>query len=224
MSSRSTPSQTPRGSFNIARQGHTPGTPQRLSIDEPPDVKNAIRELIKTTEWPSKASKAQQSLLQAINNGANIPATTAQLPAGEKEAVEEFIKALAPVHERLKEASTKYGKKHTRKRDKVKNLFGGSADNDNCIRALQDCQAAVEAAGDQLQDFYKTQPTGACLPNVPSGGQANQVKSDSQLSNALTTARAIFTAVEAFSGPIPVVGQYVGGAAKLGLAIVDMWK
>lgn len=56
----SSPSQTPQGSFNIARPGNTPlstpGTPQRLSIDEPPDVKNAIIELVKvnpsTHEWP----------------------------------------------------------------------------------------------------------------------------------------------------------------------------
>lgn len=225
MNNQSTLSRTPRGSFNIARQGNTPlsaqGTPQPLSIDEPPDVKNAIIELVKNTVWPSKSSKAQQSLLRAINNAVDIPATTAQLPAGEKEAMEGYIRALGQVHERLKEASTKHGRKQSRKRDKLKGLFRGSKGDDNCVRTLQDCQAAVEAAGDRLKT---TQPTAASSQNVLSSGQANHAKGDSQLSQALTTAKAIFTAVEAFSGPIPVAGQYIGGAAKLGLAIVDMWK
>lgn len=48
--------------------------------------------LLQNTGWPSKAAKAQQSLLQAINNVPDIRATTAQLPAGEKDAVEEFTK------------------------------------------------------------------------------------------------------------------------------------
>ncbi|KAG9021895.1 hypothetical protein FS837_006879, partial [Tulasnella sp. UAMH 9824] len=177
MSTPSTLNRTPRGSFSIARPGNillsTRGTPQPLDLDEPPDVKNAIIQLVKNTVWPSKASKAQQSLLRTINNVAEIPATTAQLPTGQKEAVEEFIKALGQVHERLKEASTKYGRKQSRKRDKLKEFFGGSADDDNCIRALQDCQAAVEAAGDRLQT---TQPTTASSRNVLSSGQANQVK------------------------------------------------
>ncbi|KAG8923574.1 hypothetical protein FRC01_012597, partial [Tulasnella sp. 417] len=244
----STPSQTPRGLSNITGPEHTPlstpGASRRPSVDEPPDVKSIIINLIKNTRWPSNASTAQQSLLRTVNNAAHTPEATTQLPPGAKEAMEEFINALGRVRDRLEEASTKYGKKDSRKRDKIKKMFSGSTHDDDCIRALQECQRTIEAAGDRFrersqpsgehlansapQSPHTTQPTGdaASTQNVPSSGRANKPegKGDSRLSKALTTAKVIFTAVEAFSAPIPVAGQYIGGAAKLGLAIVDMWK
>ncbi|KAG8907072.1 hypothetical protein FRC01_007828, partial [Tulasnella sp. 417] len=246
MNTQSTPSQTPRGSSNILGRGNTPlstpGASQRPSIDEPPDIKSAILTLIENTRWPSKASAAQQNLLRTVKNAADTPEATTQLPPGEKDAMDEYIEALRRVHDRLKDASTKYGKKDLRKRDKIKKMLRGSAPDGDCIRDLKECQSAIEAAGDRLRERSQavgdqgassasqspdaTRPTQVSTQNVPASSQANQpeVKGNSQLSQALTTAKAIFTAVEAFSGPIPIAGQYIGGAAKLGLAIVDMWK
>ncbi|KAG8910204.1 hypothetical protein FRC01_006469, partial [Tulasnella sp. 417] len=246
MNTQSTPSQTPRESLNIPGRGNnplsTPGASQRPSIDEPPDIKSAILNLIENTRWPSKASAAQQNLLRTVKNAADTPEATTQLPPGEKDAMDEFIEALGRVRDRLKDVSTKYGKKDLRKRDKLKKMLRGSPPDGDCIRDLKECQSAIEAAGDRLRERSQavgeqetnsasqssdaTQATQASTQNIPSSGQANQpeVKGNSQLSQALTTAKAIFTAVEAFSGPIPIAGQYIGGAAKLGLAIVDMWK
>ncbi|KAG8899239.1 hypothetical protein FRC01_010613, partial [Tulasnella sp. 417] len=211
MNTQSTPSQTPGESLNIPGRGNnplsTPGASQRPSIDEPPDIKSAILNLIENTRWPSKASAAQQNLLRTVKNAADTPEATTQLPPAEKDAVDEFIEALGRVRDRLKDVSTKYGKKDLRKRDKIKKILRGSAPDGDCIRDLKECQSAIEAAGDRLRERSQgtnsasqspdaTQPTQASTQNVPSSSQANQpeVKSNPQRGQALTTAKAILTA------------------------------
>lgn len=56
------------------------------------------------------------------------------------------------------------------------------------------------------------------LPSIAKDGKDRSSISE----EALTIARKTFKSVEIGSGAIPVVGSYVGAAAKVGLAFVDM--
>ncbi|KAG8973822.1 hypothetical protein FRC05_008241 [Tulasnella sp. 425] len=153
MNSQSTLSRTPRESLDITRQrntaGSTPGVLQPLGIyDRFTDAKTAIISLIKNTAWTSKSSKAQKSLLETVSNLANIPENTAE--AGEMRAMEDFMKTLEDVRESLKAASTKYGAKDSRKRDKAKKLWANLG-GDGGIQVLETCRTNIETAMNRLQ-------------------------------------------------------------------------
>ncbi|KIO31771.1 hypothetical protein M407DRAFT_19280 [Tulasnella calospora MUT 4182] len=229
MNAQSTLGRNPRGSLGVTGQRHTTvsasGAPQPPGIDDRfADAKSAIIDIIKNTTWTSNSSEAKENLLQTVDNLENLPEDKAHLSAGEKEALDEYIGALEDVRGKLKEASETYGRKDSKKRDKIFKHSLAHLDRTGGIQVLETCRTIIETALKRLQNHHGTQPTAASTQTAPSSGQKNHAKADSRLSQGLTTARAIFTALEAFSGPIPIVGQYVGGTAKLGLAIIDMWK
>ncbi|KAG9050057.1 hypothetical protein FS837_007810 [Tulasnella sp. UAMH 9824] len=59
-------------------------------------------------------------------------------------------------------------------------------------------------------------------PAQSSGAPADQKPANSHRREWLGLVRKTFSGVEAVSGTIPVVGSYVGAAAKVGMAFVDM--
>ncbi|KAG9037175.1 hypothetical protein FS837_001479, partial [Tulasnella sp. UAMH 9824] len=229
MSSRSTLSGTPRASADITRQRNTgastSGAPaQPLGIyDRFTGARNAIKDLIEHTAWTSNCSSAKQSLLQTVNTMADIPENIAQLSAGETVAAEDYMGALERVLGRLNAASAKYGRKGAGKRDKLKHSFA-HLDRFGGNDVLNACRTEIEAAVKAFLDRHETQPTDASPQNVPSNSRGNKAKGKSSLSTKLTIAKTTFNTVEAVSGTIPVVGTYIGAAAKVGAMIVDMWK
>ncbi|KAG8947866.1 hypothetical protein FRC04_010224 [Tulasnella sp. 424] len=162
MNSQSILSGTPQESLDITRQRNaaesTTGAQPLGIYDRLTDAKTAIIDLIKNTAWTSNSSKAQQSLLQTVDSLANIPENTAQLSAGEAAAMEELMRTVEDVRERLKEASTKYGTKDARKRDMVKNIWA-HLDRDGGIQVLEACRTNIEAAVNRLPKIYEPLPT-----------------------------------------------------------------
>ncbi|KAG8922247.1 hypothetical protein FRC01_014278, partial [Tulasnella sp. 417] len=73
-----------------------------------------------------------------------------------------------------------------------------------------------EAGADQTQPAG-AQPQQTAAPNVPGNRPKNSRRQD-----YLNVASKVFTSVEAVSGLIPIVGDYLGAAAKVGSTCVEM--
>ncbi|KAG8914235.1 hypothetical protein FRC00_000327 [Tulasnella sp. 408] len=220
-------SLTPRASADTTRQRYTgpSGAPaQHLGIYERfAGARVAMRDLIENTAWTSNSLLAQQSLLQTVNTMAAIPDNIVKLSSGEKAAVEGYILVLEHVLQRLTAASVKYGRNDARKRDKVISSWA-HLDRTGGIQVLDTCQAEIETAAERFLNFHETRLNNAPPQKVQSSSQYGQAKSKSGLSTKLVIAKTTFNTVEAVSGAIPLVGTYIGAAAKVGSMIVDMWK
>ncbi|KAG8891894.1 hypothetical protein FRC01_014458, partial [Tulasnella sp. 417] len=215
MNSQSTFSRTPHGAL------------QTLGIyDRFTNAKTAIIDLIKNTAWTSNSLEAQQSLLQTISGMADIPENAAQLSDDEKPALEAYIATLEQVRRRLEEASAKYGKENEGKRDKFKHSWA-HLDRSGGIQILNASQTDIKAAINRFLNRHEERASDVHVvstQNVPSSTQDSQVNDKSSLSDKLAIAKTTFDVVETVSGTIPLIGTYIGTAAKLGSSMVEMWQ
>ncbi|KAG9038748.1 hypothetical protein FS837_001166 [Tulasnella sp. UAMH 9824] len=231
MNNQSTPDDASPGLLDPMRQGNaTLSTPVTAAAVQPTeihnrfaDVKSAIIDLIKNTAWTSNSSKTQQRLLQAVDNLENVPENTAHLSAGENTVMDDYMRALEHVRGRLEEASAKYGGRNAGKRDKFKHSWA-HLDRSGGVQVLEACRSEVDAAVNRLRSHLKIQPAEGPTQNAPSSSPSTQAKAKSNLSSNLKIAQTTFNTVETVSGTIPLIGTYVGAAAKLGSTIVDMWQ
>ncbi|KAG9043715.1 hypothetical protein FS837_009221 [Tulasnella sp. UAMH 9824] len=165
MNNQSTPDDASQESLDPMRQRKaTLSTPVVAAAVQPTeiqnrlsDVKSAIIDLIKNTAWTSNSSKAQQSLLQAVDNLEDIPENTAQLSAGENTAMEDYMRSLEHVRGRLEEASAKYGGRNAGKRDKFKHSWA-HLDRSGGVQVLEACRTDIDTAVNRLRSHHKAQP------------------------------------------------------------------
>ncbi|KAG8931392.1 hypothetical protein FRC01_001392 [Tulasnella sp. 417] len=117
-----------------------PGISERFA-----DAKSAILDLIEGTAWTSNSSKAQQSLLLSVNGLEDIPDDAAQILAEDMADIEEYMGALERVRGTLGEASKKYGRKDSRRRDIFKHTLG-HLDRTGGAQVLEACRTEIEVA------------------------------------------------------------------------------
>ncbi|KAG8927684.1 hypothetical protein FRC01_007081 [Tulasnella sp. 417] len=94
------------------------------------------------------------------------------------------------------------------------------ANNSGALQApasiISSSPSQPEAAADQ------TQPTATPPQQIPSSNVPQNRPTNNRRQDYLNVANKIFTTVEAVSGLIPIVGGYVGAAAKVGSTCVEM--
>ncbi|KAG8948884.1 hypothetical protein FRC04_009222 [Tulasnella sp. 424] len=177
------------------------------------------------TNWPPESEDAAQNLQRTINNLPNLPQDVAPI----KDTVERFIHVLEAVYSTLKKASETYGKKERGFRDMIK--YGvASLRRSKCTDILETGREDIENISTTLraktveETLVSEHPTcqQALIRALPSNLPKDQETLNQVRAGALTVARRTFQAVEVVSGAIPVVGSYVGGVAKVGLAFVNM--
>ncbi|KAG8940544.1 hypothetical protein FRC00_012963, partial [Tulasnella sp. 408] len=195
------------------------------------------------TEWPAESRAAAQGLLDTINACPDVPKNISSGMGKLADAVENTHRVLGGVHTKLKKAAEKYGIKERGLRDELKyraSSFRKSKCPDTLQACLEEVRAALttlrvsldeevakdaadegsEAAPEiqsvpQMSSPASSQMTPAAQTTVPSlqtlddQGEPNLIRG-----NALNVARKTFKTVEIASGIIPVVGNYVGAAAK----------
>ncbi|KAG8973471.1 hypothetical protein FRC05_008745 [Tulasnella sp. 425] len=111
------------------------------------DARNGVLSILKGTNWPRKARRDVQDLIQMVETKLNpdhIPTDDTQMPEDLRDAIEKLHMELERVHEKLKGESTKYDTTMKRLLRKLKKLFSRMNRSD-CIDVLKQCQEDVDA-------------------------------------------------------------------------------
>ncbi|KAG8926216.1 hypothetical protein FRC01_009204, partial [Tulasnella sp. 417] len=208
-------------------------------------TKSAISTLLKETKWPRESEDTAQDLLQIIDK---IP----ELPAGitpVKDAIEQSLQILEAVHTTVKTASEKYGTRERGFRDGIRFNIS-SLRPSKCTDTLQTCREDFERVSAMLSSWLcslkvadPTSPGNLGGSEVPGdsaigsdplagqgvsvGGSSADPPQDQEIRSpirdrVIIAARKTFKTVETVSGAIPAVGDFIGVAAKVGLAFVNM--
>ncbi|KAG8946352.1 hypothetical protein FRC04_011898, partial [Tulasnella sp. 424] len=227
MISGSNSSRAPAKSPDIDSGQDTAGTTSNVPPamnDRVASARSVILTLIKSlqnTAWTGNSTKAAQGLQQTINTLPNIPADASDTSTEVKKAIEELVGVLRDVQAKLEEESSKYGEKNKGFRHKMKHL-PAHFDRDGGIRTMGICRNNIKSAVDRLQIHQNTaSPEALSQHPKPSVGDV-QAQDKSKRDERLSIAKTTFDLVEKISGVIPIVGTYVGSAAKVGSTIVDM--
>ncbi|KAG9012154.1 hypothetical protein FRB90_006872, partial [Tulasnella sp. 427] len=207
-------------------------------------MRKDVIKLIGDIAWTGNSKKAAQDLQHAVEDLPVLPDDAAQSSTKLQEALANLSKALVRVRARLEEASRKYGIKDKGIRHRIEHL-AAHADRQGGIQLMESCRDDVRGAMDQLKAALENgNPEGtygdahvwiagedlACAAvditsTAPVQAQHQPPVDQNESSNraiALSTAKIVFNAVETGSEMIPIVGQYLGGAAKVGSTIIEM--
>ncbi|KAG8911387.1 hypothetical protein FRC00_006601, partial [Tulasnella sp. 408] len=195
---------------------------------------SATAAILRNTVWPRKSIDAAADLMRVIDNALDlkkIPKDDTQIIANDRDSLEVFLKVAKDVESKLLEASNTYGEKESNSK------FGGKVKH--LITSLhRDRRATVALVTDSPRTELETRPqtqhpvqTAVVSRNpleapTPAEGQlsnarGSQAEATSGRREWLEPARKTLTGIESISGTIPVVGSFVGAAAKIGVALIS---
>ncbi|KAG8970161.1 hypothetical protein FRB90_010677, partial [Tulasnella sp. 427] len=191
-----------------------------------------IVNLNKTTAWTGNSTKAAaENLRQTIESLPVLASSTTQITAEVDVAAGDLYKVLGEVQARLETVSRRFITKNKGLRQKLKQLVAHK-DRDGDRQSIDACRNDIKHASDRLQERIDPHRAAISSANIatsttPHRGQTQQhqpmtSKDNSDREKRLSTAKTTFKVVEALSGALPVVGTYVGAAAKVGSTIVEM--
>ncbi|KAG8901595.1 hypothetical protein FRC00_006059 [Tulasnella sp. 408] len=101
------------------------------------------------------------------------------------------------------------------------NIYHPSFEATHGVKSQDNSIGAEEPPANQTGTTQNATPSPA-PPGMSTASPGDQEKKGSVSAEALNAAGKIFTAVDTVSGLIPIVGRYVGAAAKVGSAVVEM--
>ncbi|KAG8984013.1 hypothetical protein FRB90_005624, partial [Tulasnella sp. 427] len=187
-------------------------------------MRNDIIKLIGDIAWTGNSRKAAQDLQHAVEDFPVLPDYAAQSSTELQEALDNLSKALVRVRERLEGASRKYGIKNKGIRHRMEHL-AAHADRQGGIQLMESCREDVRGAMEQLRTTLRNGNPKDATSTAPVQTRQQQPADQEKNSDrevTLSSAKIVFNAVETASGMIPIVGQYLGGAAKVGSTIIGM--
>ncbi|KAG8921159.1 hypothetical protein FRC00_009057, partial [Tulasnella sp. 408] len=187
----------------------------------------------KLENLPKDSNKIPTEKISAMERFASYVSSRVSLISPLKHTL---FRIMGDVSTKLKKASQKYGEKRDFS-DVLKNPFA-SLNKDGCKKLLQECGNDVQKALASLPDDLSNAAHSSSWNSEVNTGANGRSSSSYNLAtekppsqpekksnfrrDALVVARKTFNTVNAFSGMIPVVGSYVGGAASVGLAVVEL--
>ncbi|KAG8993812.1 hypothetical protein FRB90_000600, partial [Tulasnella sp. 427] len=205
--------------------GQNPGRATSADITESISrMRNDIIKLIGDIAWTGNSKKAAQDLQHAVEDFTVLPDDATQSSTELQEALEHLSQVLVQVRKRLEEASQKYGMKNKGKIHRLKHL-PAHFDRQGGIQLMESCREDVRGAMDQLKTTLRNRNFEDTCSTVPVQTQQQRPAGREKASNResiLSSAQIVFNAVETASGMIPIVGQYLGGAAKVGSTLIGM--
>ncbi|KAG8955292.1 hypothetical protein FRC00_005439 [Tulasnella sp. 408] len=182
-------------------------------------LKEGVTNILETTTWPGTSAAVAQEFLKATNNTPDlrsIPEPTAPSSPDLHNDAQQVIKVLNDVRKRLADASLKYGAGKPGISGSIKEaIFWGAT------RSCKILQSCLEDAENAWTPLYVV-PSNLYGNLIDWERRTTEEENAGSSSNVLNAAGQVFTAVEIVSGLIPIVGSYVGAAAKVGSAVVQM--
>ncbi|KAG9042115.1 hypothetical protein FS837_011266 [Tulasnella sp. UAMH 9824] len=214
----------PTAGPNSATTDHGQTPPSNMNL-RAMEMKTSILNTLKHTDWPMGTLHDVQTLIEKMNA---LPAIEeilkdeTQISEEVKGSIEQVLNKLESVHAGLKRESNKYGDKRKRSRKGLKELLS-RIDAPGCSKVLVGYRNEVEECSGTLSNLrsnlnivteYHTiqvlsaehgQTRGASLPGQPINGASER-----------------FRFSEGVLGTLPVVENYIGAAAKVGMAVAEM--
>ncbi|KAG9016573.1 hypothetical protein FRB90_002980 [Tulasnella sp. 427] len=211
-------------------------------------LKINIHSVVQSTKWPSDSKDAADVLLKFVQPATTVPKDVKKVSQELQTAIEKYISILEDVRTRVKDASSRPGKRRWRSLNKI-NPFSSNHVN-RCTLLFQGCQQDVVKAANSVNECLKRslqdkdddqnrdRSTPSCPPNILSNNDYHGISSTAAIlteaavpgeasthrplrQDVLTAARKTFKGLEIASSSIPVAGNFVGAAAKVGLAFVE---
>ncbi|KAG8984113.1 hypothetical protein FRB90_005558, partial [Tulasnella sp. 427] len=209
-------------SFNTGQNpDRGPGADITESISR---MRKDIIKLVGDIAWTGNSKNAAQDLQHAVEDFPILPDNATQSETELQEALGNLFKALVRVRARLEEAARKYGIKDKGIRHMIEHL-AAHADRQGGIQLMESCRKDVRRATEQLRTTLRNGNPKDATSTAPVQTQQQQPADQEKNSNReaiLSSAKTVFNAVETASGMIPIVGQYLAGAAKVGSTIIGM--
>ncbi|KAG8995201.1 hypothetical protein FRB90_000246, partial [Tulasnella sp. 427] len=180
------------------------------------------------TEWPPGSVDAAENLIQTVKSCPTVPSCLPDITHELKHAFEKYIHVLEDVSTRIKDASSKPRKQQWKILARLKSMT--SKHPSKCTLLFKTCQADLLASVNALNvaPANDSQPpesiivrtTASALNQVPTSHGAQQTADRGPVrQEMLNAARTTFKALDIASSSIPVAGNFVGAAAKIGLTM-----
>ncbi|KAG8896722.1 hypothetical protein FRC00_005406, partial [Tulasnella sp. 408] len=191
------------------------------------DARSVAVAILEDTTWPPRSQAAAQQLLQSMNKSPYaqiVSDDNSDVPEDIREAVEQFTRVLKEVSTKLEKVASKYGVRKRGVRERVK-YFLSMLRGGRCTQVLETCEDDVSKASTSVRNSIDQADQASAVSN--NGTErgirvAMGKKHHAGRRMTLDAASKIFSTVETVSGVIPLVGQYIGAGAKVGLTCVEM--
>ncbi|KAG9005976.1 hypothetical protein FRB90_010109, partial [Tulasnella sp. 427] len=220
--------------------GSTSATPRPPISPSAVPTPDAHDERIESLKAGSKS--AVQDFVKTIKLSPGVPKDLSSLSKELQDAYKEYIKVIEDVYAQIEDASSR----PARWKDRINSLFAKGPSR--CTLVFQTCEADILSAAKTLNECLENDHRKASSHSPPQlapvsspqhlvqattiavqtstqtpSSNASQPVTDDWLTRQekLTTARKTFKAVDMASSSIPGAGNFVGAAAKVGLAFVE---
>ncbi|KAG9016697.1 hypothetical protein FRB90_002452 [Tulasnella sp. 427] len=193
---------------------HTPWIQAELVMsDQITDAMNRITEILTNAVWPKRSASAVQRFVAIFENPANlytIPSNNNVIAEADRTLLDDLIRVLGVVFQKLQEASDRYGAKERTFGKKIKYFFA-YMDRDQCTAVLDGCRNDVENALMRLASSWEQTKQAEPFEQLSTAAEVGPVK---LTTTTLTPVQTVGALPKPGPIPAPSSNQSTGSQIK----------